>query len=59
MQDKASRRPMHTRRLEMCAYARDDGLWDIDCELSDTKANAITMRERGLLPPGEPPPLPA
>lgn len=48
------RRPIHTRRISFEGFLRDDGLWDIDCELSDTKAMAIEMRERGLLPPGEP-----
>ncbi|HEY8356727.1 MAG TPA: DUF2889 domain-containing protein, partial [Ramlibacter sp.] len=48
------RRPVHTRRLAFEGFLRDDGLWDIDCELSDTKAMAIEMRERGRLEPGEP-----
>ena len=48
------RRPVHTRRIAFEGFLRDDGLWDIDCELSDTKADAIHMRERGLLPAGEP-----
>ena len=50
----APRRPIHTRRLAFEGFLREDGLWDIDCELSDTKANPTHMRERGLLPPGEP-----
>ena len=49
-----ARRPVHTRRIAFEGFLRDDGLWDIDCTLSDTKAEAIHMRERGLLPPGEP-----
>lgn len=49
-----SRRPIHTRNIRFEGFLRDDGLWDIDCELSDTKAEPIHMRERGLLPPGEP-----
>ena len=49
-----ARRPIHTRRIAFEGFLREDGLWDIDCELSDTKAEAIHMRERGLLPPGEP-----
>jgi hypothetical protein len=48
------RRPIHTRRLAFQGFLRDDGLWDLDCELSDTKAMQIEMRERGTLPPGEP-----
>jgi hypothetical protein len=49
-----ARRPIHTRRIAFQGFLREDGLWDIDCELSDTKAEPIHMRERGLLPPGEP-----
>jgi hypothetical protein len=46
--------PVHTRRIAFEGFLRDDGLWDIDCELSDTKAETIHMRERGTLEPGEP-----
>ena len=49
-----SRRPIHTRNIRFEGFLRDDGLWDIDCELSDTKSEPIEMRERGLLPAGEP-----
>lgn len=48
------RRPIHTRRITFEGFLRDDDLWDIDCELSDTKAIPITMHERGVLPVGEP-----
>lgn len=48
------RRPVHTRHISFEGFLRDDGLWDIDCELRDHKAEAIQMRERGLLPAGEP-----
>lgn len=48
------RRPVHTRRISFEGFLREDDLWDIDCTLSDTKADAIQMRERGLLPAGEP-----
>ena len=49
-----ARRPIHTRNIRFEGFLREDGLWDIDCELSDTKAMEIHMRERGLLPAGEP-----
>lgn len=48
------RRPIHTRRISFEGFLRDDGLWDIDCQLSDTKSNDIEMRERGVLPAGVP-----
>lgn len=53
MQDKASRRPMHTRRLEMCAYARDDGLWDFEAHLRDDKPFTYIDPGRGEQKAGE------
>ena len=50
----APRRPIHNRRITFEGFLREDGLWDIDCELSDTKAMPIEMRERGRLEPGQP-----
>ena len=47
------RQPIHTRRITFQAYLRDDDLWDIDCELSDTKA-MDTMREIGVRKAGDP-----
>ena len=52
--EPAPRTPMHTRRVTYQGFLRDDGLWDIECSLSDTKSEPTHMRERGLLPPGEP-----
>ena len=49
-----ARRPVHTRRISFEGFLREDDLWDIDCQLSDTKADDIVMRERGVLPAGEP-----
>jgi hypothetical protein len=49
-----SRRPIHTRRIAFEGFLREDGLWDIDCELVDTKAEEIHMQEKGTLAPGEP-----
>ena len=49
-----SRQAIHTRRITFEGFLRDDGLWDLDCELVDTKATPIEMAEKGLLPAGEP-----
>jgi hypothetical protein len=49
-----ARRPIHIRRVAFEGFLREDGLWDIDCELIDTKAMPIRMRERGELKPGDP-----
>jgi hypothetical protein len=46
---------MHTRAIECTGYERDDGLWDIEAHLTDTKTTAHT-RHHGGRPrrPGEP-----
>ena len=47
------RRPLHTRRISFEGFLRDDGLWDIDAELRDSKSYPIHMHERGELAPGD------
>lgn len=43
----------HTRAFRYECYRRDDGLWDIDAELSDVKDYPYALH-RGMLPPFEP-----
>jgi hypothetical protein len=51
----APRKPMHTRTVECRGYVRDDGLWDIEGHLTDTKPFAIPNEDRGgEIPAGEP-----
>lgn len=38
LSEPAARKPLHTRKIEMTGYIRDDGLWDIEGRLVDTKA---------------------
>lgn len=45
---------IHTRAVVYRGYHREDGLWDIEAELSDTKTFSIERSERGLMPPGTP-----
>jgi hypothetical protein len=45
---------LHTRSVVYRGYHRDDGLWDIEAELSDTKTYTLERSERGLMPPGTP-----
>jgi hypothetical protein len=52
--EPVSRRPIHTRNIRFEGFLREDGLWDIDCELSDIKAEPITRAEGQLLPAGDP-----
>lgn len=52
--DPASRRPIHTRQTVFDGFLRDDGLWDIEARLSDTKAYAFESSGRGTVAPGTP-----
>jgi Protein of unknown function (DUF2889) len=48
-----ARTPLHTRKISFEGFLRDDGLWDFDAELRDSKSYPIHMNERGDLAPGE------
>ncbi len=50
----APRSDAHLRQVSYRGYPRDDGLWDIEGELRDTKAYDQPMHGRGRLPAGEP-----
>ena len=54
MPPAAARTALHSRRISFEGFRRDDGLWDIDAELVDSKTHPIQMQERGELAPGEP-----
>src|SRR4051812_48360916 len=49
-----ARRHLHTRAVTYRGFLREDGLWDIEGELFDTKTYAFEMPERGDMPPGSP-----
>ena len=48
-----ARKPSHQRAITVRAYARSDGLWDIEGHLTDVWHEPIP-RAGDLLPPGEP-----
>jgi hypothetical protein len=50
----AARTHLHTRAVTYRGYLREDGLWDIEGELSDVKTYAADLSERGPMPPGTP-----
>ena len=52
--ESAPRKHLHTRSVNYRGFLRDDGLWDIEGELSDTKSYAFDMNERGHMAPGTP-----
>ena len=48
----APRRRMHTRRIHIDGYVRDDGLWDIEARIVDTKGYPYVEPYRGRREPG-------
>src|SRR5690349_14091105 len=48
------RKLQHTRDIQCRGYERDDGLWDIEAHLVDTKTYLQTRRGGGERQPGEP-----
>lgn len=54
LSEPAPREPMHTRRIECQAFRRQDGLWDIEGELVDTRSWDSSNAWRGEIPAGTP-----
>ncbi len=48
------RQPLHRRAVTCRGYRRDDGLFDIDGHLEDTKSYPFRNQDRGEIPAGEP-----
>jgi hypothetical protein len=48
------RRLMHRRSIECTGYLRNDGLWEVEARLVDTKLFAQRDHFRGELQPGDP-----
>jgi hypothetical protein len=53
MTQPKSRRHVHSRSIKVEAYARDDGLWDLEARLVDTKARDFQLAT-GLRVAGDP-----
>ncbi|ALG67442.1 DUF2889 domain-containing protein [Beggiatoa leptomitoformis] len=49
-----TRQLLHTRRIECCGYHREDGLWDIEAYLIDTKSYSFPNKFRDSIQAGEP-----
>jgi len=49
-----ARQHLHTRSIDMRGYQRDDGMFDIEAHLEDTKTYAFGNFDRGQVEPGEP-----
>jgi hypothetical protein len=52
--EAAPRRHLHTRAVTYRGFLRDDGLWDIEGELADTKPYGFTRSDGSEKPAGEP-----
>jgi hypothetical protein len=50
----AARKPVHTRTVTFEGYSREDGLWDVEAEMRDTKAYSMETLDRVALRPGQP-----
>ncbi|MFA5664978.1 DUF2889 domain-containing protein [Castellaniella sp.] len=48
------RTPLHHRSIHVQAYEREDGLWDLEAELMDTKAYDFPIRSGDMHPAGQP-----
>lgn len=51
---KVARTPLHNRSVVSQVYERDDGLWDLEATLIDTKSYDFRFRNGVLCPAGHP-----
>src|SRR3954452_10861714 len=54
LSDPAPRELLHLRAIELHGYRREDGLFDIEAHLTDTKTYAFANQDRGEVRPGTP-----
>ena len=54
LSEAAARKPIHNRTIVCQGYRREDGLWDIEGRLVDTKAYAFANSWRSEVKAGEP-----
>ena len=52
--DASPRKHAHTRAIDYRGYEREDGLWDIEAHMTDTKTYEFSNKWRGTVPVGEP-----
>jgi hypothetical protein len=53
LSEPAPREPIHKREVNCRGYLREDGLWDIEGHMRDTKDYAFESRERGQIKAGD------
>lgn len=52
--EATARQHIHTRAIDYRGFKRDDGLWDIEAHMTDTKTYQFSNSWRGDIPVGEP-----
>lgn len=50
----AARNPIHNRNVAFRGFQRDDGLWDIEAQMRDTKEQEFVIPNEGTWAPGQP-----
>ena len=53
LSEPKNRKHLHDRTIQCRGYLREDGLWDIEATLRDTKSYAVPNHDRGEIAPGE------
>ena len=51
-QPTVARKPMHNRSIQVHSFEREDGLWDIEAELIDTKSYDFKRNDGEIRPAG-------
>ena len=51
---KKNRSPLHNRNIFLKGFLRDDNLYDIEAELTDTKHYSIPNKDRNIIVAGDP-----
>ena len=54
LSEPAARQPLHNRQYDFRGYRREDGLWDIEGRIVDTKTYAFENQHRGQIEAGTP-----
>ena len=54
LSESAPRKHLHLRNVECRGYLRDDGLWEVEGHMVDTKTYSFPNRHRGEVEVGEP-----
>ncbi|HSV83171.1 MAG TPA: DUF2889 domain-containing protein [Ramlibacter sp.] len=52
--EPAARELLHQRKVHLCGYRRDDGLWDIEAAMTDQRSYESRSAEKGRIPAGDP-----